>query len=126
MTIGGATSGSANRKTFLEGVSQIMGQVGQLMGLPDADPGFCQALLQAMSKRVQQAAPGVLPQDGVGMGASGPRSPEGTPGPMGPPPMGVQPGYQIPPEAVAMLGGAGGAPGGAPNPDELRRVLTPQ
>lgn len=103
---------SGRYNTMAEGLSKIASDVTQLMATPDADLEFLTKLQTDILMKMRQ------PIDA----ATGPQAPNA-----GQPPM--------PPEIAAMMGGqmpaaaggippAGGGPGaGAPNPDELRRLM---
>lgn len=125
---GGQPGGSMH-----EGLQGILGMLGPLMAAPDADVQFLSQLQQVIVGRLKAStqhamqAPGGPPGGGQpGPGQGNQIAPGGGAGPVG-----LQSG------GVSGMGGpgAGGPPGGpqpgpggpgglgAPNPDELRRVL---
>lgn len=109
-------AGSTN-ETMAEGLKKIMPAIAQLMVLPDADPQFLMSLQMAITTYLRQGAAQEAGQmTGTGPASSindvapgGPVPPMGAAGPMGP---------------GGMAGGGMGGLGTAPNPDELRRLLS--
>jgi len=118
-----AKDGGGQPTSMLQGLQSILGALGGMMAAPDADVPFLTGLqhviVDQIKKKTTQAVAGqqqanqVAPGGGAGMSGFGAGA--GAPGgPMTPP------GSQPPPPGM-------GAPGpggiGAPNPNELGRVL---
>ena len=125
-----AKEGGGQPTSMLQGLQSILSALGGMMAAPDADVPFLQGLqhviVDQIKKKTQQSVagagqqPGGMPRQpnqiapgggggmsGFGAGAGAPGGPMAAPGSAPPPGMGAP--------------GMGGA--GAPNPDELRRVL---
>ena len=112
-------SGSRSTNTMTEGLRKLLGDLGDLKILPDADIPWLLNMEQQLVAKLREPYD-AQKQQGIGMGAGAP-----PPGAGGPP--GMMPPGQAP----------GGTPGGPPrqmvpglsqrpqmNPDELRRVLS--
>src|SRR5579863_5189056 len=110
--------------SMLQGLQAILGALGGMMAAPDADIQFLTGLQHVIVDKIkqgtQQAVGGAQPGQpsqiapGGGGGMSGFGAGAGAPGgPMTPP--------GAPPPGMGAPGMNGG---GAPNPDELRRVLS--
>jgi hypothetical protein len=120
---------SSEPTSMLQGLQAILGALGSMMAAPDSDiqflTGLQHVIVDKIKKGTQQAVGGQPPNPasqvapGGGGGMSGFGAGAGAPGgPMQPP--GAQPPGGAPPPGMAAPG-PGGL--GAPNPDELRRVL---
>lgn len=109
--------------TMVEGLTSIMSDIASMKAMPDGDLQFLIQLETMILKKLrepidsmagQMGGPGGMPEGAGPMPGMGPGSTPPPPGPPPGPPQG-QPGG--PPRG--MMAGAG-----APNPDELRRLLT--
>lgn len=106
-----------NTETMAEGLKKLMSAIAELMVLPDADIEFLQGLQTAITTYIRQSSAqmagqmtGTGPESSInGVAPGGPVPPMGAAGPMAPGGMG---------------GGGMGGLAAAPNPDELRRLLS--
>lgn len=116
---------SGTNETMAEGLKKILSATAQLMVLPDADIEFLTQLQLAITTYIRQSSAQAAGQ----MTGTGPASAINDVAPGGPvPPMG---GGMGPAMGAAGPMGPGGMGGGgmgglaaAPNPDELRRLLS--
>lgn len=112
-----------SNETMAEGLKKIMSAIAQLMVLPDADVQYLMSLQGNITDYIRQSSAAMAGQ----ATGTGPASAINDVAPGGPvPPMGAggggMPGMGGPPG-----GGMGGGMQGlaaAPNPDELRRLLS--
>lgn len=106
--------------TMAEGLQTMLGSIATMKALPDADLQFLIELETGILKKLREPVDNMAGQL-QSVGQNGP-PPGGMPG--GPPPGGMPPGMPMPP-----MGAPGGAPtgmpmgAGAPNPDELQRLI---
>lgn len=110
-----------SNETMAEGLKKIMSAIAQLMVLPDADVQYLMSLQGNITDYIRQSSAAMAGQQ-TGTGpASGIND--------------VAPGGPVPPMGGGMPAPMGGPPGGgmgggmqglaaAPNPDELRRLLS--
>lgn len=104
--------------TMTEGLKKLLGQLGQLMVLPDADPQFLTGLQMGISDFLK----GQYDVNAVAQSQNQGQAPQQLMGQLG-----QQMGMAAPTSPPPMTGGANGMAGisgGMPNPDELRRLLT--
>lgn len=116
-----AKSGAAMYDSMLQGLQQILSELGALMAAPDADHQFLATLQKVIVMKIKQGTQQAVSGGGPGGG-----------GPGGPPPNQIGPGGGagmgglVNQDALQAQGAMGGAPGGAPamtNPDEMRRMV---
>lgn len=127
---GGAKPNSNVPPSMHEGLKMILGELGGLMAAQDADVQFLTQLQHVIVARIKQSTqqsihPGGQPGQGQPGAASGPGAGNSIAPGGGAGPAGLHSG------GAAGMGGPGaggpppgpGGPQGAPNPDELQRVL---
>jgi hypothetical protein len=112
--------------TFQSGLADILGRLGSLMALPDADVAFVTQMQTVIAGKLRQSsspppgggAPGGGPLAGAGPGGPPPGlQMPGAPGPGGRPTM------QPPMMGGLSSGLSPSAIGGGNNPDEMRRII---
>lgn len=131
-----AAAQQAAPSSMLQGLQGVLGELGSLMAAPDADPRFLVQLQMVITGKIRQGTQQAIQgqqqgaQQAMGGGAGGPGMPPQQIGPGG---GGGMSGFGgAAPAMAGAMGGGGpmgagaGQPGGAPNPDELRRVLGAQ
>lgn len=119
---------TAANETMAEGLKKILSATAELMVLPDADVEFLMKLQATITMYIRQSSAATAGQ----MTGTGPGSSINDVAPGGPVPpmgggMGGVPGMGGAAGPMAPGGMAGGGMGGlaaAPNPDELRRLLS--
>lgn len=103
-------AGSRVQATFVEELQKLLGELGQILALPDADHEFIQGMQQAVAGRLKARAQELQAQQGQ-QAQMAMQNAAGQPTLAGP---GAGGGYQ--PAGVQLQPQM-------PNPDELRRVL---